>query len=442
LNCFKRYTGILGGVLAAFLFLAPVTLGADDNLLDTDFDKLFDESGESAPSADAPANDKGIRPDTYTTLQDFITGSGFGIDTSYSVIGGYLPGWDEAPWYFENYHNSEDYLTNLIGAKMSASVGLDIQPSKYLRVRQSFTFAIPSPALTIKEFFFDYNFKDKFFLKAGKYDIVWGLSPNFPFANLPARIPLDIENPGDPYLAKLNIPVDIGGFEFILLTRPGYIDNQNPRIENFGSGVKYNLAMRNFDFDIGFFYFELMPLRNFISIKTTLFRNVEFYHETMVNILFDEEIGEWKDLGFSASLGFFYGFWKDKIKINGEFYYNGEGDAASLRRNNILNDDPEDFRIFNGFNGALNVSFKLGGLANMHIFFGFLYAFEKESGQLVPGISFDPVEHVELYIAVPMAVGSRGKKTYYYHNADTNNRPFSVVLAVKIKGTYKYGHFE
>ncbi|MDR2445463.1 MAG: hypothetical protein LBD44_05965 [Spirochaetaceae bacterium] len=438
MNRFKRQKNILGAAIL-FLFIVPVTLGADDNLIDSDFDKLFTDSSDETGG---PTEDKNTNPVPYSTLQDFITRSGFGVDTSYSMVGGYLPGWFEAPWYFGDYGDSDKDITNLIGAKMSASVGLDIQPSRYLHVRQSFTFAIPAPALTIKEFFFDYNFRDKFFIKAGKFDIVWGVSPNFPFANLLARIPLDIENPGDPYLAKLNIPVDVGGFEFVLLTRPGYIDTTNPRIEDFGSGIKYNLALQSFDMDIGFFYFELMPLRGFWSVKTTLFKNLEVYADSMINIFYDKQIEQWADFGFSASIGFVNTFLNDKLRLNMEVYYDGEGDAASLRRNDLLDDEPDDFRLFSGFNGALNISFKPGGIGRMHIFFGFLYAFEKRSGQVVPGITFDPVDHVELYIAAPMAVGARDQNSYYYHNADTNNRPFSVVLAVKIKGTYKYSHFE
>jgi hypothetical protein len=417
------------------LFPASPVLGADDSLIDSDFEVLFDGDAEDEQNEDT------VEAPVYDFLQGFLMGPGFGIDTSYRMMGGYLPGWSEAPWYFESGKDSTDKLINLIGAKMSATVGLDIQPSRYLRIRQSFSFSIPSPALIIKEFFFDYNLKDKLFVKAGKYDVTWGGSHNFPFANLLARIPLGIENPGEPYLAKLNIPIGIGGFEFILLTRPGYINTNYPHLENFGSGAKYNLALRNFDMDIGFFYFELMPLRSFISMKTTLFGNTEIYTDSMINIFYNKEINAWNDFGFSGSLGFIYGFFRDKLKINGEAYYNGEGDAASLRRNNLLDDEPEDFRLFKGFNGALNISFKPGGLANMHIFFGLLYAFEKESGQLVPGITFNPVEHIELYIAVPMAVGAREQNSYYYHNADTNNRPFSIVLAVKINGEYKYGHF-
>ncbi|MDR2658691.1 MAG: hypothetical protein LBC27_01710 [Spirochaetaceae bacterium] len=423
-----------GAFVFIFFLLIPAAVAvADDNLIDSDFEDLFNETEDNEEGYEEYNN-----AEQYNSLQDFIMGSGFGVDASYQIIGGYLPGWSEAPWYFENPEDSVNKLTNLIGAKMSATIGLDIQPSRYLLVRQSFTFSIPSPPLSIKEFFFDYNFKDKFFVKAGKFDAAWGVSPNFPFANLLARIPLDIENPGDPYVAKISIPVNIGGFEFVMLTRPAYIDVQDPRLEDFGHGLKYNLAMQNYDFELGFFYFERIPFRGFVSMKTTLFKNTEVYAEAMINtssISMD-------NFGLSGSVGFINDFFDGKLKINAEIYYNGEGDAASLRRNSLLNDEPEDFRLFNGLNSALNVSLKPGGPAKMHIVFSYLHAFEKNSAQIIPAIAFEPAEHIELYFGVPMAAGSRDENSYYRHNADTNNRPFSIIVAVKIKGGYKYGHFE
>jgi hypothetical protein len=425
---------ILGGIFAVILFfLARTALIADDSLIDSDFANLFGETEENGKSAENSST-----KNQYSRLQDFIMSTGFGIDTSYQIIGGYMPGWNEAPWYFENPESSVVKLENLIGAKMTATIGLDIQPSRYLLVRQSFSFAIPSPPLSIKEFFFDYNFMDKFFIKAGKFDAVWGVSPNFPFANLLARIPLDAENPGDPYLAKLSIPVNIGGFELIMLTRPGYIDLQNPRLENFGQGIKYNLALQKWDMDIGFFYFERIPFRGFISLKTTLFKNIEFYTEAMGNVVAES----WDGFGISGSMGFITDFFDEKLRVNIEVYYNGEGDASSLRRNNLLTDEQEDFRLFKGFNSAFNLSFRPGGIEKLHIIFSYLHAFEKESALIIPAIAFEPAEHIELYFGIPMAAGSRNEDSYYRHNADTNNRPFSIVMAVKIKGSYKYGHFE
>jgi hypothetical protein len=427
--------------LALFFFIAPIAPAADDNLIDSDLDSLFDEAPEEAEQEYDENGEK--TSGLQRALQDFIMGAGFGIDASYDLMGGYLPGWSEAPWYFDKGRDTGDKLTNLIGAKMSATVGMDIQPSRFLRVRQSFTFAIPSPALTIDEFFFDYNLKDRVFIKVGKYDIVWGMSPNYPFANLLARVPLGLENPGDPLLAKINIPAGVGGFEFLMLTRPGYIDTDNPRLEDFGKGGKFNLALQNFDLDIGLFYFEPIPMRGFLSVKTTLFKKIEFYMDTMANIFYDKELERWGDFGLSGSAGFLVSFFKDKLDLNAEFYYNGEGDSASLRRNSLLDDEPEDFSLFGGLNFAGNVSFRPGGiLSRLRIFVGSLYSFEKNSAQIVPGMTFEPAEHIELYFAVPMAAGDHEKNSYYTHNADMNNRPFSIILAIKIKGQYRYSHYE
>lgn len=402
---------------------------SSDALINTDINTLFDELPDESISI--TGDDDETKP-IYSPLQDFFTQKGFAIDTSYSVMGGYLPGWDEAPWFFESSSDWQDKTSGIIGAKMSATIGLDIRPSRFLRIRQSITFAIPDTPVEIKEFFFDYNFKDAISIKAGKYDLTWGYSPNYPYANLISRIPDGIENPGDPYIAQAEVPIAIGGLQLVMLTRKGFIENQSkPHIENFGFGGKYNIAVENFDIDLGFFYFKTMPLRFFYSLKTTLFRSLEFYTEGMM-----------ADLSFSCSLGFVQTFFNNKLLINAEFYYNGEGNSDSLRLNSLIDDHKETFPLFNGINTAFNIRYKPGGFANFQIFTGCLYSLYNNTAQLVPGIAFEPAQHLELYFAVPMAPGNRGDKTYYHHNADTVNRPFAFVFAVKINGSYKYGHID
>ncbi|GHV84319.1 hypothetical protein AGMMS50212_16590 [Spirochaetia bacterium] len=434
-----RRPSLLLIVLVFFSFLQRLT-AQSDNLISNDLDSLFDNEMTDENTAEAErSEDKEQKKTSYNLLQDLIMREGFAIDTSYSVMGGFLPGWNEAPWYFDGGDDWKDYSSNIIGAKISATIGLDIQLSRVLRVRQSVTFAIPSPPITIKEFYFDYNFKDKLYLKAGKYDMVWGVSPNFPFANLIARIPDKITNPGDPYIAKIDIPVGIGGIQMLLLTRPGFIEDiAKPRLENFGGGIKYNIAIPNFDIDMGLFYFDTMPMRQFYSIKTTIFDSVEFYTEGMLSVKHDT----WDGFNFSCSFGFMDSYFNNKLRVNAEFYYNGEGEAESMRRNNILTDEKETFRLFRGINTALNISFKPGGYANLQFFLGYLHSIYFNSVQLVPGISFEPANHLQIYIAVPMTPGNQNSETYYRHNADTDNRPFSFVFAVKISGNYKYGHYE
>ncbi|MDR0409991.1 MAG: hypothetical protein LBH18_06310, partial [Spirochaetaceae bacterium] len=87
----------VAGAFAAFLFFqssAPLT--ADDELIDSDFENLFGETGESKEIAEEQHTS-----DSYNPLQDLIMSAGFGVDASYQITGGYLPGWVEAPWYFD-----------------------------------------------------------------------------------------------------------------------------------------------------------------------------------------------------------------------------------------------------------------------------------------------------------------------------------------------------
>jgi hypothetical protein len=387
-------------------------------------DSIFDgEIEDSEQDSDKKSSD---------LLQDFIQSKGFSIDTSYSVMGGILPGWKDAPWYFTDNNDWLDKEATIVGAKMSANIALDIRPSRFLRVSQSVSFAIPSPPLTIKEFYFDYNFRDSVYVKAGKYDESWGYSPNYPYANLLARIPKDMENPGDPYVAKIDVPIGIGGAQFIMLTRNGFIEQlSKPKIEDFGGGVKYNIAHSKFDIDLGMFYLQKMPFRLFYSVKTNAFDNTEFYSEGMMSVI-----------TFSTSVGVVQSFFKDRLWINAEIYLNGEGDADSLRRNNLLDDEKETFPLLNGLNTALNIRFKPGWLGNFQMFISCLYSFYTNSAQLVPGIALEPATHLQLYFAVPMAPGNKGAGTYYHRNADWDNRPFSFILAIKINGSYKYKHLE
>ncbi|GMO26353.1 MAG: hypothetical protein Ta2F_01890 [Termitinemataceae bacterium] len=415
------------------------TLSADDkeNLLDNNnINSIFDE-GKYNDEYDGTDNRSSSKKRIYNSLQDLITRAGFEIDASYSIMGGFLPGWEEAPWYFTQTSDWEKENTNIIGAIMNANIGLNIQPSRFLRIRQSISLGIPAPYLDIKEFYFDYNLKDKAFIKAGKYDFSWGYSPNYPYADLLARIPEGIDNPGEPYLAKIDIPIGIGGLQMILVTRSKYImDRTKPKLNDFGGGAKYNIATRKFDIDFGFFSlfdYKIMPMRAFYSFKTTMFRSTEFYAEGMMSI---------QNLSYSASLGFIQDFFKNRLLINAEVYYNGEGNSDSMRRNSLLDDEKEAFPLLSGINFALNLRFKPGWFGNFQIFTSCLYSMYSNSFQIVPGMSIEPARHLELYFAVPMAPGSKGDNTYYRHNADWDNRPFSFVLAIKINGSYKYGHFE
>ncbi|GHV86413.1 hypothetical protein AGMMS50230_20210 [Spirochaetia bacterium] len=352
------------------------------------------------------------------------------IEASYNFLGGFSPGWTETPWY----EGDRDYVY-VLGAKLEALLSMDFQLTQYFRVWNAFSFSVPdSKIFALKEFYFDYNFGWIAFLRAGLCEVAWGISPNYPFTNLPARIPdsiTDTNNVGDSYLAKLDIPIGIGGLQLLAMTRYGYMENTgSPEFEEFAYGIKYNLAFELVDIDAGTFYYHKTPLRFFISLKTTL-GNTELYTEGLAAVSYET----WDDLTLSGNIGFVQDLFNGKLSINGEAFYNGEKQSQWWRPKSDTLEEDAPFLI-EGLNTALTLIFR-PGFFGMRIFCQGLYAFKEKSAWIMPGISIRHKDQLTATLTVPMALGSRDG-TYYHHNMDKENRPFSITLAITISGSFRY----
>jgi hypothetical protein len=314
--------------LVPFIFivlLCPHTVYAQEQNETTgdtwDIDSLWDsetffEDKEEIPDENSDGKDSGNK--VIKSIQERLL-----LEASYRFMGGFSPGWLELPWL-----DRENDLSYALGVQVDATLGVDFQLTDNLRVRNSFTFSIPN-ATTFKlnEFYFDYNLSRIIFLKAGMYGIAWGISRNFPYANLPARIPAN--KGGDAYLAKLEIPIMIGGLQLLALTRTGFMEDQaSPRINEIAYGLKYNAAFPLFDIDFGAFYYEEMPLRSFLAVKTTL-GNTEVYAEGLAATAYKN----WDKVYLSGSAGFVQDFFGSKLTLNGEVFLNGEHNAAWYREN-------------------------------------------------------------------------------------------------------------
>jgi hypothetical protein len=262
------------------------------------------------------------------------------------------------------------------------------------------------------------------------YETAWGISPNYPYTNLPARLPADANDSSDSYLAKVDIPIGIGGLQLLALTRYNIASSSSPSFDEFAYGLKYNLAFEKADIDMGTFFYKDMPLRFFVSLKTTL-NNTEVYTEALAATPYET----WDTVELSGSAGFLQDFFKGKLTLNGEVFYNGEDNAKWWRVRTSLQDE-EVSPFVEGLNTAVNVIFR-PGIIGMRIFCQLLYGIEEETAQLVPGISIKPGDLITATLTVPMALGSREGK-YYDHNADTANRPFSIMLGITFSGSLKY----
>ncbi|GHU48847.1 hypothetical protein FACS1894200_06660 [Spirochaetia bacterium] len=420
----------------AFSILTAQEDGSD--LFDWDIDSLFDEP-PPPDAAETPERSEPVVPDNI--LSSLIARPGITLDSSFDISAGIAPGYSETPWNWDEDH--EKSYSNIIGAKMGASIGLTVQISESLRIKSSAKFSIPdAPTFTLNEFFFDYNWENNAFLRGGRYDLNWGLSPNFAFANLLSRVPPpDPDKPnsggGDAYIVKTDIPIGIGGIQLLAMTRTGMVkDMTDMDSDEIGFGSKYNLAFTWADIDMGAFYHKTMPLRGFASIKTTLPWNMELYTEGILTVA--HETWDWDERQYSGTVGFLQKFFGEIVSLNGEVFYNGENDSFWYAlEDSITQKDAHVSPFIKGLNLALNIEYSTGLWKSLRFFTQCLYSVEETSTQLVPGLRFDPFKHVVVTLAVPMALGSR-EGTYYTKNVDKESRPFSVMLGVTINESYSY----
>jgi hypothetical protein len=427
--------------------------------LDWDFDTLFDESpedsGDSSAFPGGQGGNDGSREESGgqggsaggpvasrpapedagggNLLADLIRRSGFSLDFSYSANAGFSPGWSEAPWYAEAYPSE---YTHVLGVNLNAYIDLDIRVSDTFRTHSTVTFLVPDndaakdADMTLKDFYIDYNVVNRVFFRVGKYEHNWGISPNFAAANLLSRVPMG-NTGGDSYIFKIDIPIGIGGFQFLALTRPGFMHGQlTPGFEDLGYGTKYNLAFTWADLDMGLFYHKEMPLRGAASIKTTI-RDTELYLETMGAIRHET----WDGFSISVNLGFVQSFLDDLISINGELFWNGEENAYYFQPGTELA-DPQTSPFIPGLNLAWNLIYRPKWIWDLRFAIGGRWEHDTNSAYILPGLTFAPLPHIDVSLGFPIALGSREGRYYRAGNADKNYRPFGIALLINLNGKF------
>jgi hypothetical protein len=411
---------------AAFFAPAQEERGGEAGFFDGDLDSLFEESPPDFADSGADGDSMGRGENASDSegssgggLSSRLRQRGFILDAAYFFYGGVSPGWDEAPWHWDK---AGKVYSTAWGAGINSALGLDFQISEHLRVKNRFVFTAPSLIFTVKEAFIDYNFFDRVFFRGGKFTQSWGISPNYAYANLLARLPPG-NSGGDPYTVKVDVPIGIGGLEILALTRPG--STASSALDDIGAGAKYNMALRRLDMDLGVFYHGEMPLRNFVSLKSTLM-HTELYAEAALAL----QYRPWGAVQGSGSVGFVRHLFSGKLILNGEYCYQGEKDAWYFNPETNL-EEAEIAPLMYGHNVALNVLYRPGRFQDLRFFIQCRYSIDEDSAQLVPGLSLAPFPHIYVSLGFPLALGSRDG-VYYRRNADKNNRPFSIVLLASI----------
>jgi len=432
----KRFLILIFLITITFVFLQAQEI----NLLDIEIDlldSLFDEP--SSLNEDQQQQEKPNEP----TIISNIRRRGIDLSVSYNFRGAANPGWDAYPWDLKG----EEEFSWAFGIEMSSTLDLNAQISEVFRVKSVISYAIPGNTFVLGNFFFDYNFFDKVFFRGGKYEQGWGISPNFGFTNLLARIATQMQgsNPelpnydeyavstdGTSYLLKFDVPIGIGGVQLLALTRANLAAGVFPYNNFIGYGGKINLAYKWADFNLGLFYQKYMATRAFLSVKTNLFKT-DIYSEYLIGINNHTD----NSVGFGINIGFTRSFFENKLEVNGEYYYNGEERSYYYRPETDFFLE-ETLPFLEKHNFALNILYRFGGKINLRIFTKFIYG--DDSFSLMPGFTINPFSGIEFYFAVPVAFGDG----YYYNNSKNYRgdlRPLSVLLYINFGGSVRARHY-
>lgn len=352
---------------------------------------------------------------------------------AFSFRGAINPGWNMLPWEFDGSQK----FSWAIGIHMEGSVSINAQISESFRVLSVINFTIPSSSIfSLGDFFFDYNFLNYVFLRAGKYEHSWGISPNFAFTNLLTRVPVFStdrnDRSGPSYIVKFDIPIGVGGLQLLAMTRVRIVDQILPELDDIGYGGKFNLAFNWADFNLGIYWQEGMALRAFLSVKTNLWKT-DFYNEWLaaVNTHTDNAFS------FAVNFGFVKSLFNNRFDINGEFFYNGEGRSAFYHRETDFTDEGTS-NLPHGISFALNLLYRFKVRLDPRLFLRVRYSIDENSASIIPGIRLTPFSNLEVYFAVPVALGS---KDGCYYRDSVNGHPFSFMLYITFSGSVRASRY-
>ena len=469
--------------LAPFFLLTLVSLGglsAQTDLLDSDtnnIDDLFesdteetsDNSGNPASeestsdaksdSASDAENSPSAQPAEAngTPLVDIARGSSVSLSGNFSFNVGYTAGYISIPWIpggattatatsgsgesspsFEGVSQS-----SLTSSQSSMSLNFRIAP--VFKVHLAFKYAFPTFKVEIGEFFADYSFKDVVYMRAGRFNINWGVSRYYPFTNLTARLPdsyadhpliagdEELHN-ADSYGLRFTMPVGTGGFDLLGFTRNGFMEDPGkPSMNEVAWGGTYNLAIPAFDITIGGLYMKYNPDREsldsraFASLKTTLFHTVEAYTEAVITLP-HEDSGDENELTYGVNVGFLYGFFQQQFQLSGEYYYNTETEQLSVKGS--------EFPLIYGHNIAAGIAYDPKKI-KFKVYARVNYNVNENTGIVIPGLSWNPLKFFSLTALVPVIFGDpEGTYMKLQPTINNNNQAAHLVIMAIFSGNF------
>jgi hypothetical protein len=406
-------------ITPAVVFAQAAAAPAADEL-DGMFEEQAPADGKDQGSAGAAGED---------LLQKVLTKDPFLFNAEVRLLAGYSPGLDlpeddlTAPFRTDIAY-ADKFLLDM---NSSASVTVNFSPA--LKLFTKVSVKVPEFKAEFTELFADFNLENAVFARVGRQKITWGVSPNYPFANLTARVPnsstVDAEM-ADSLACKASIPFGVGGIDLLAFTRTSLWDAPDaPSMDEIGFGTRVDFSLPNLDLTLGGYYHRDLDTRCFLSLKSTLFGTVEAYTEgVLATDLFAVADPAAARYSFSANAGFYVDFFDKALRLNAEYFFCGEQHDLTVM--------DAKFTLFPGHNLALNASLDIPG-SILEIRFMGRYNFDRNSGLLIPAVFLRPMKHIAFTLAAPIVLGP-ATGGYFMQNTDSDHRRYCLVLAVIVSG--------
>jgi hypothetical protein len=315
--------------------------------------------------------------------------------TLYSMAGGAL-GYAGAP----DWADPLEDLAPIGGGTVVNFLYFDSRPDPTMRFHGALEMAFPGFTPTIYEFWFDYTVLDKIFFRGGRQVIGWGNTRIFTVGDV-------MDNSPTALSLKAYLPFGADGLSLVTLV-------QDPGADASLNGLKPEFAPR-LDIVIGSLEFSeaaafqnAFPMRVASMLKTSCF-GMDF---------FGEVFGNWQVGGSPRLSNFESVFWQapgQKFSLYVEHYYNGSSSNAADGWYGTAPSPPN----LAGDKIAILASYKLGGYI---LGLQWIHAFADCSGQLMPGVTFSPFEHITVTIGFPISYGADGS-TYAEQAPEDFNSP-------------------
>ncbi len=407
----------IGGFLFCFCAILVFGFSQTDDLLDSgSLDSLFDYPGESENEEGDTAKETGSE---NTVLEDLLDVKSLTLKGDFTIIGGYSPGWDDSSLSGGSFRGSPIL-------ELTSRLILDFNLSRDFRVYQKWTLESPDFILDPTEIFADYHPAENLSFRLGRFSETWGESRNFAFSHLLNRVPDGFSGSTDILAAKVEIPWKTGYMEMIALTREGFWEDGSPSLEDFGWGFRLNPPLEKMDLTLSLFAHPDMHLRSVLSMKTTLFDSLETYGEFLTALDTDNlDVADDTDnpVDFSLNLGIYKDFFKNRLALGAEYFYNGEESEMGLASGS--------WELYHGHNGAAYARWKGNGWDLTA--YGRYNLYEK-SGIIGPALNWHFSDEGVIQFG---GAWTWGEGAYGQANPDELDRAALVFLRLKVTGSWE-----